>query len=238
MDKQTKETSVDSYNQPFAKALRCLLQETETTQSALAEYVGVTRQAISKYASGETKPDIDTFDKIVEYFEVSYEYMLGKSNNKNKEYVEIAQLLPLSDKALERILYLDKMDLMKDEYYSVSETVFYEELNSIIESDYFFSMISLLATFRKQADKWERTKISKELAEFLETDEFKNINDTLKKQYNDNYFILFNESVLEFLKYNVQDVFNNYLNDIMHKCVGEQKAHKSKGNTVKLCYEE
>lgn len=238
MDKQTKETSVDSYNQPFAKALRCLLQETETTQSALAEYVGVTRQAISKYASGETKPDIDTFDKIVEYFEVSYEYMLGKSNNKNKEYVEIAQLLPLSDKALERILYLDKMDLMKDEYYSVSETVFYEELNSIIESDYFFSMISLLATFRKQADKWERTKISKELAAFQESDEFKNINDTLKKQYNDKYFILFNESVLDFLKFNIQDVFNNYLNDIICKSGGEQKTHKSKGNTIKWGYEE
>jgi len=70
---------------PFAKKLKWLMNERGTTQPQLAEYVGVTRQAISLYVTGQSAPDIYTAQKIAEYFDCSMDYLLGLDSSRNKK---------------------------------------------------------------------------------------------------------------------------------------------------------
>ena len=65
----------------FARRLETALLFYNVTQQELANYVGVTRQAIGKYKDGITTPDIYTFKKIVKFFKsknyrLSYEFWL------------------------------------------------------------------------------------------------------------------------------------------------------------------
>lgn len=57
-----------------------LRKHKDMTQEELANVLGTTRQAISKWESGKSYPDIDYAIKIGEYFGVSMDYLLlGKS---------------------------------------------------------------------------------------------------------------------------------------------------------------
>ena len=47
------------------------------SQGKLADYLGVTQQAISKYENGDREPDIDTIIKLSQLFDVSSDYLLG-----------------------------------------------------------------------------------------------------------------------------------------------------------------
>ena len=62
----------------FAKRLRKLLKQPNITQQALADKLGVKRQAISSYSKGLTQPDIEKLIKIAQFFNVSTDYLIGK----------------------------------------------------------------------------------------------------------------------------------------------------------------
>lgn len=63
----------------FASRLKQLLEEKKVTQKALAEYLGITRQAVSQYVLGTTKPNADVIAAIARFFSVSADYLLGIS---------------------------------------------------------------------------------------------------------------------------------------------------------------
>lgn len=74
----------DGYNAPFAKAFRTLMIGNVGTrgrvrQQDVAEYIGKTRQAVGSYADGSVKPDTETLTKIADFFDVSADYLLGRS---------------------------------------------------------------------------------------------------------------------------------------------------------------
>jgi len=84
---------------PFPVRLHSLMQETGTTQQMLADYVGVQRQTISKYASGLNTPDIEKFEKIADFFGVSFEYLLGRTDAKQHEHAPFVDEMGLSEGA-------------------------------------------------------------------------------------------------------------------------------------------
>ena len=55
----------------------------QLTQEDLAEKVGVTRQAIAKWESGETMPDLERSRKLAEIFEVSLDDLANYEPNAN-----------------------------------------------------------------------------------------------------------------------------------------------------------
>ena len=63
----------------FASRLKQLLEEKKVTQKALAEYLGITRQAVSQYVLGATKPNTDLIIATAQFFSVSADYLLGIS---------------------------------------------------------------------------------------------------------------------------------------------------------------
>lgn len=57
-----------NYNSYFPSVLRKLMRDYSVTQDELANHLGISRQAVSQYMNGNTRPDICSFKKIVDYF--------------------------------------------------------------------------------------------------------------------------------------------------------------------------
>ena len=72
-----KQSNPANSNKPFPAALRTLMEERNTSQKDLADYLGKTRQAISLYCNGESAPDLEALVKIAQYFDTSTDYLLG-----------------------------------------------------------------------------------------------------------------------------------------------------------------
>ena len=60
--------------------LKELRTASRKTQEELGKYLKVGRNTISRYESGEREPDLKTAQKIADYFGVSTDYLLGKSD--------------------------------------------------------------------------------------------------------------------------------------------------------------
>ena len=102
---RSKTKTSDGYDTPFATRLRGLIDEAKIPQSALAEHIGVTRQAVSTYSLGTSVPDVDKFEGIADFFEVSTEYLLGRTDVKKADASKqaAAEYLGLSEKAIDAI---------------------------------------------------------------------------------------------------------------------------------------
>ncbi len=80
-----KSRKMYDYESKFPKRFRALMERTHTSQEKLAEICSVTRQAISQWMNGITRPDILYLVKISEYFNVSTDYLLGLTDIKTKD---------------------------------------------------------------------------------------------------------------------------------------------------------
>jgi len=94
----------DNYHSPFPRRLRLLFDETRTSQAVLAEYIGVSRQAISQWSNGNTTPDCFNFKKLAEYFNVPLEYLYGETDSRIQANIRLADELALSDEAIATII--------------------------------------------------------------------------------------------------------------------------------------
>lgn len=69
----------------FSYRLTVLLDESNMTQTQLAEKIGTTNVTICRYINGERVPIIDVASKIAAIFNVSLDYLLGISENVDSE---------------------------------------------------------------------------------------------------------------------------------------------------------
>lgn len=75
----------DKRNSPFASALRELMAEKGTTQEDLAKVTKKTRQTVSQYTNGISEPSYETLVKIADYFDVSTDYLLGRTEEPSRQ---------------------------------------------------------------------------------------------------------------------------------------------------------
>lgn len=74
----------------FADRLKILREENNLTQLELAQKFNITSQTISQYERGIRTPDFSLLDSIANYFGVSVDYLLGRTNIRNYEENTIA----------------------------------------------------------------------------------------------------------------------------------------------------
>lgn len=98
----------------FASRLYALMQgPPKTTQDELAAFVGVTRQSIALYTSGQSKPNTLQIVKIAQYFGVTTDWLLGVTDNRDPQNRDIGDLLGLSDESIELLHKLSHSDNAK-----------------------------------------------------------------------------------------------------------------------------
>lgn len=64
----------------FSNILKQLREEKNLSQKDIADYLGITRQAIASYELAKRKPDYETLNKLGDYFGVSVDYLLGRTS--------------------------------------------------------------------------------------------------------------------------------------------------------------
>lgn len=60
--------------------LKELRESHSLTQSELGEQLGLSKSAIGNYENGHRQPDMQTLSQMADYFHVTIDYIVGRSN--------------------------------------------------------------------------------------------------------------------------------------------------------------
>ncbi|MDR6880388.1 helix-turn-helix transcriptional regulator [Bacillus sp. 3255] len=71
----------------FSNRLKYLRNQKNMTQEQLGQKINVTKVSISGYENSNRTPDMETLQKIADFFEVSVDYLLGRSETTTSEGV-------------------------------------------------------------------------------------------------------------------------------------------------------
>ena len=127
----------------FGARLRDLRNKKELSQQELCSDLGISKAALSYYENGQRVPDIDILLIIADYFNVSADYLLGRTPNKtpNTSKQAVLKYTGLSEAALEEIKYLLEIngEILKVNHNFDLDGV--NLLNDIIETDTFNHLI-------------------------------------------------------------------------------------------------
>lgn len=169
---KSKKSANEKYKAPFATAIRSLMVENGTTQDDLADNIGKTRQTVSQYVNGISEPGYDTLVKIADYFDVSTDFLLGRTQDKNRLPSAIDQL-GISDSVAEWLKSLAKK--------SVSDSAFTSNANHILENRTFQGLVHNLRIY-EEALKAKKTYDY--LMQQICHDDFKKMRKTLWSKIN------------------------------------------------------
>lgn len=72
----------------LSNRLKSLRTHRNITQSDLAKRIGVARTTYAMYEQGQREPDYDTLQKIADFYEVSTDYLLGRTDQSDNHYMK------------------------------------------------------------------------------------------------------------------------------------------------------
>lgn len=127
----------------FPSRLSEIMKERQVSQEKLANALGVKRQTVSLYKTGQSSPNAEQLRKIAEFFEVSTDWLLGRAGSVKAIDVDVriaAQYTGLSEEAT-KILH---SFAEKGEFTDISK-IYDNELiavmSAMIESEYFHAFL-------------------------------------------------------------------------------------------------
>lgn len=94
----------------FAMRLKKLREQKRLNQTELANLLKVSNGSISKWEHGDRQPDYETLENIADTFNVTIDYLLGRSDSK-QEFNESQMNFSTPQEALSFIL---KQDMVAD----------------------------------------------------------------------------------------------------------------------------
>ncbi|WP_100373109.1 helix-turn-helix domain-containing protein [Bacillus sp. FJAT-45037] len=96
--------------------LKKLRNELKLTQTQLAEKLDITRGTYAHYEIGKRQPDYETLQKIADFFEVSVDYLLGRTDTP----IHIEQESPD-----ENLFFFDEENVTEEELEKLKEHLKY-----------------------------------------------------------------------------------------------------------------
>ena len=114
-----------------AERIKQLRKKKGISQSELAALIGVKNNTVSTWVRGTRKPDFEALDLLSDYFEVSFEYILGSSDK------EEARVKP-TQKELDTLALLSIADEIKEitEKYSRLSDKSQKMIDALINATY------------------------------------------------------------------------------------------------------
>lgn len=111
--KDTEE--VDMIKQEFAKRLRVLIKEQDDlTLEKLAEYVGSTKSAMSRYWNGRMEPGLSIMIKLAAYFGVTLDWLAGNGPIESIERTGAEKYDSVVEKCIQENVSPEKLNSMID----------------------------------------------------------------------------------------------------------------------------
>ncbi len=92
----------------FGDRLKTLRRERGITQQELADAIGISKGGLCYYENTNRAPDITVLEKFADYFKVSADYLLGRTNAQTQKakLQAVCNYTGLSDKAVELLAEL------------------------------------------------------------------------------------------------------------------------------------
>ena len=114
----------------FGERLKLLRQEKKKTQREMAEFLGVQLRAYQYYESGSFFPEILNLIKLADYFDVSTDYLLGRSAERSGQTITVEEL-PEGNSATGGSVYRGSvLPTMNKKLISNSLNILYDKLNA------------------------------------------------------------------------------------------------------------
>lgn len=168
-----KSNSKDFFTIKFNELLTKFIEEGHQ-QREITESTGISPASITQYKNGTSVPKGDILEKLALFFNVSSNYLLGKSDIPTYTFEDINKKIGLSQKAIET--------LYKLQHNSFDEDIDITEKKEI--SNYYSSQISILNLILEDNEKLlellEDMKIYKEIYEELKGEKTKEKKETLE----------------------------------------------------------
>lgn len=207
-------------NTPPIPVLRKLIDDEGVKRAELAKYLGVSDAAIGQYYNGETLPTMEKLMKLADFFQVSTDYLLGRTDIKSVDLTEkaICKYTGLTEKALFAITNMHK--ICKEKIYS--HTTPFQCLINLLSSTYITRICNLLAIYLcERAEQYCTIEETRRITKIHIKEELQN--DIGYDFYSDNRYqdLLTNEDVeremLEFLEWklskNIQNIIEEFVSD-------------------------
>lgn len=88
----------------FPKRLKYLRRLNDITQQELADYLNVGKTTISNYETGYSTPDVETLNKIADFFNTTIDYLLGRTDQRDPDKPELPIEFDTPEEAMKFIL--------------------------------------------------------------------------------------------------------------------------------------
>jgi len=143
----------------FSLNLKRLMNEQNLTEQKLADFLGLTRQAVNSYCTGKASPKADTIIKLADYFGVSCDYLLTGKEKESQELGlsgdTIHYLKKCGKEELELINQLLSDGIFQINIYIGSTKTKDKEISSknIVECANYGIMNAILPELKKMMDK-------------------------------------------------------------------------------------
>lgn len=134
--------SVTDDFQKFPERLSSLMKERGVTQQDLANALGVKRQTISLYKSGQSTPDAKLLRDLSVFFKISSDYLLGLTDIKTPDVniKAISEETGLSENCIEILKIIHRTDICADKS-GIVKYEFSETINCLVEHEPDFNPI-------------------------------------------------------------------------------------------------
>lgn len=101
----------------FGERLRSLRNEREYSLRKMADELDISFSALGKYERNEHQPDFDTLEKIANYFDVSVDWLLGRTSSARTIYLNFVKpvfdaIKIMEEKNTNNLLTIDEKDLL------------------------------------------------------------------------------------------------------------------------------
>ncbi len=95
----------------FPERLKSLRLEANLTQKQVAEKLNMSQPAYQSWESGKRKPGEETLNKFANFFSVSIDYLLGKTDNRKSDEINLSEFEILYRKTSKNLTEQQKKDL-------------------------------------------------------------------------------------------------------------------------------
>lgn len=120
----------------FGQNLAKLRKEKNLSQYKLAELMNFSRGQIANYEQGSREPDFETLERFADFFEVSIDYLLGRSNEPRSNIDQLQEVNShLDAQDMSKQLELFQIKLKSDENLTFNgEPMSDEDKDSLLET--------------------------------------------------------------------------------------------------------
>ncbi|MGG3890084.1 helix-turn-helix domain-containing protein [Metabacillus fastidiosus] len=124
----------------LGKRIKYLRERNNYSQKRVAEALGISNVQLSRYESGDRKPDPDMITAISDYFDVPADYLLGRSDNPDpsRKVIVAEQEITLSKEELDIFKEMKKYPTLFHDLANAPERKIKQLIKmwEIIKSDY------------------------------------------------------------------------------------------------------